>query len=436
MGSGAPQVFANGGPAMPDVSRTPSPIENQIGETDQQLRKFQTQDKTPFGSPTNHPGVGGKILHALSVAGNIAGDIFAPNEMSLIPRTERYREGQENKLTGRLKELSQEGSEEDERGAVTRKTDAETTEIPADSASRRGVEDATAGNLESETNLRNNPRPTYQIHDTPQGLMRIDVQQGIAQPVTANGEAVGSPIKTLPPQTIMVGGVPHDVLFDNKGQKVADLGVHYEKPNAAPGVTMVIPDGQGGGKVERLTPGSTVAPGAMSATQFGSTNTPTSQMRNAAVQASLVHEQMPQLIQQIDSMSNDLGPVAGQWNEYMQGKVGMDNPKFADLRANLLMMSSAVALMHARGRLPENLREEFDHAINAPKQTAANLKAVLGRIDQWTVANMNMMGGERTQHGAGAAEAPSQLNPGDVVDGYKYLGGDKASQSNWQKVEK
>ena len=77
----------------------------------------------------------------------------------------------------------------------------------------------------------------------------------------------------------------------------------------------------------------------------------------------------------------------------MQGKVGLDNPKMAGLRADLLMMSSAVALMHARGRLPENLREEFDGAINAPKQTPENLIAVLNHINQWTQANISAMGG-------------------------------------------
>ena len=135
-------------------------------------------------------------------------------------------------------------------------------------------------------------------------------------------------------------------------------------------------------------------------------NTPTTQMRNVGAQASLVHEQTPQLLQQIDQMKDALGPVSGRWNEYMQGKIGMDNRQFADLRANLLMYSSAVALMHARGRLPENLREEFDRAINAPKQTPANLEAVIKRIDQWTSANMNAMqpGGEpgtETQSGSG-----------------------------------
>jgi len=79
----------------------------------------------------------------------------------------------------------------------------------------------------------------------------------------------------------------------------------------------------------------------------------------------------PEVLARIDALTPKLGPLEGRWNEFMQGKVGGDDRDFAALRSDLLMMSSAVALAHAQGRLPENLREEFDNAINAPKQTPA-----------------------------------------------------------------
>jgi hypothetical protein len=41
--------------------------------------------------------------------------------------------------------------------------------------------------------------------------------------------------------------------------------------------------------------------------------------------------------------------------------------------------------------LPENLREEFDNAINAPQQSAGNLKAAIQKIDDWTTQNMDAM---------------------------------------------
>jgi hypothetical protein len=125
MPSAAPPVFASG-PA-PQVSRTPTPIEQQIGETDQRLRKLQDKDARPFGfagDPSrnlapNHPGVGGKILHALSVAGNIAGDIFAPSTMELIPGTQLNRRDQEASLGKRLQLLTQASTDNQQKEAQT-----------------------------------------------------------------------------------------------------------------------------------------------------------------------------------------------------------------------------------------------------------------------------------------------------------------------------
>lgn len=110
---------------------------------------------------------------------------------------------------------------------------------------------------------------------------------------------------------------------------------------------------------------------------------PTMQMKNVAAQGSIAAQGIPNVIHEVDELKDSLGPVAGRWNEFMQGKVGTDNPAFAGLRADLLMLSSAVALAHARGRLPENLREEFDSMINAPQQDPENIKAVLGHILPW-----------------------------------------------------
>jgi hypothetical protein len=159
MGGGAPPVF-DSGPA-PAVSRIPTPIEGQIDETGQQLRKLQQMDANPYGSPTNHPGVGGKILHALSVAGNIAGDIFAPSTMELIPGTQLNRRVQEGNLSSRLQELTRQQAQDEATGASTAKTKLETEELPGETADKSKLSAAQTANAESETRDRdataNNP---------------------------------------------------------------------------------------------------------------------------------------------------------------------------------------------------------------------------------------------------------------------------------------
>jgi hypothetical protein len=110
---------------------------------------------------------------------------------------------------------------------------------------------------------------------------------------------------------------------------------------------------------------------------------PTSQMKNVSAQAKLAAGQIPDIIKEVHDLGDSLGPVAGRWNEFMQGKVGTDNPAFAGLRADLMMQGTAVALAHARGRLPENLRVEFDTMINSPQQSPANIISVLTHIQPW-----------------------------------------------------
>ena len=187
---------------------------------------------------------------------------------------------------------------------------------------------------------------------------------------------------------VKVGGKLHEVLVNKAtGETIRDLGETTEANSQDHGQNVF----DKSGKMIRLEPGQTAPEGAVTAAGMNTSNTPTTQQRNVGAQAQLVHEQTPHMLSEIDRLKDKLGPVSGRWNEFMQGKIGTEDPDMAGLRSDLLMYSSAVALMHARGRLPENLREEFDNAINAPKQSPENLKAIINRIDGWTAQNMKAM---------------------------------------------
>ena len=392
-----------------------------------------------------HHAILGKILGGLGEGIAKAGDIglsaVAPALAINIPGTEYHHAAQ---IHGLNKQIGSEETEQ-EKEAQTAHTAAETE------------------------NLKN-PPDKFAPLPTEQGYQAFDPRKGTVQPLT---DAQGKPlepfsaakVKTIDEQaydSLTQGGKSPvealDTIYGAKNTKTEDLPhlyldalqagdmakaalikrAHEEtqvKPMQPPGVTMIVPQADGTQKVERLTPGQTVGAGAQTAAGVNSANTATTQQRNVVAQAQLVHNETPQVLAQIDQMKDALGPVAGRWNEFMQGKVGMDNPQMADLRANLLMYSSAVALMHARGRLPENLREEFDHAINAPKQTAENLKAVITRIDKWTADNMQVMGG-----GAHNTAQPEQLESGATQEyggkKYRFKGGDRYDQKNWEEVKK
>jgi hypothetical protein len=151
---------------------------------------------------------------------------------------------------------------------------------------------------------------------------------------------------------------------------------------------------------------------------------PTGTMRNIAGQAQIAANGIPDVIREIDALGDSLGPVAGRWNEFIQGKVGTDNPAFAGLRADLLMVSSAVALAHARGRLPENLREEFDQMINAPQQDPENIKAVLSHILPWMQNVASTMAGS-------IPSTPRRGGPGGPVGDAANKSGGAKKKLNW-----
>jgi hypothetical protein len=71
----------------------------------------------------------------------------------------------------------------------------------------------------------------FELHDTDQGPMMINKQTGEAQPVTANGQPVGAKVQLKESQPIMgPDNKPHTYMLDQQGNKVVDLGVHYERP--------------------------------------------------------------------------------------------------------------------------------------------------------------------------------------------------------------
>ena len=99
----------------------------------------------PEGLAPNHPGKLGHVLHALSVAGNIAGNIVAPNAMALIPQTQLGMKAEEAGLTNRIGKEAKEESQNQERGAKTAEAQEETKEAPKKLAGELGLQGAQRG---------------------------------------------------------------------------------------------------------------------------------------------------------------------------------------------------------------------------------------------------------------------------------------------------
>lgn len=410
---GTPVPLITRGTSAPPATVTAPPPTTPTPLTDPNTTRDLNERNRLISTGSGVSQVKNPVARGLLRAADIAGTAFFPNITAQIPGTELHH----NVLVKRAEGAVNEDVNRAKENATTAETEARTAAIPGEEALRT----AQTAEAKARTKTLENPNDKAEAKtiETDQGIMQWNPQtQRYDIPV---GQAPGKQTENthvLPDGTVVavhndpktgkstaevlyqgkpsekpghviqreVGGKLHNILIDAEtGKDRMDLG-ETRQPNAPSndhGVTMIGKDG----KVYRLEPGQTVPEGAQTPTQAGSVNTPTTQQRNVASQAQLVHEQTPYMLSEIDRLKDKLGPMQGRWNEFIQGKVGMQDPDMAGLRADLLMYSSAVALMHARGRLPENLREEFDQNINNPGQDFKNLKAVITKIDNWTVKN-------------------------------------------------
>ncbi len=214
---------------QPNVSG-PDEQQQQINHDQAQLQKIHWHQEHPSGTAENHPGVAGRIAHVLSVAGNIAGNIVAPNVMANIPGTQLGMQEQESGLAKRLNDEVGDESTNQARNAMTAKTEQETATAPAESASKQALQKAQTENLASETEMGNNPPPQYEIHDTAAGPLFVNKKTGQAQHLSVDGTPIGPKLQTKVVQLEM-GGKPHQVLVDDAtGVPIKDMGETGEKP--------------------------------------------------------------------------------------------------------------------------------------------------------------------------------------------------------------
>jgi hypothetical protein len=316
-----------------------------------------------------------------------------------------------------LQNLSKEESTEGYQGAETAKDEAQTAGIPR--------EQDDAHNLSESEVSEHNAQAANLLHPQAKTDFEAWSQQNPGHPIeewlklqNANkpAEHVAG---MLNGRTMMADFRPADgKYYSPDGQELKGF---QPVPPPVPAASIVLNPSQAGGyDAQAVRPGSHIAPGAVTVSGMNTVDTPTTQQRSASGRAATVVAMAPEVLSRIDALAPKLGPIEGRWNEYMQGKVGSDDPDFAALRSDLLMMSSAVALAHAQGRLPENLREEFDRAINAPKQTPENLKATINAMLPWLQQMQSQ--GQPNQRGTSpqGQQGSAPQRPANVPPSYHF----------------
>jgi len=148
----------------------------------------------------------------------------------------------------------------------------------------------------------------------------------------------------------------------------------------------------------------------------------TQTMKTMKQQAAATLPQLDKTLDETEKVAAKLGPVEGRWNDFWQGKVGASDPEFAHYKDQVAMVSSAVTLAHARGRMSNELFEHFQKMFDAGKQSPENMIQALNVAKDWLTDYAHMGEAPAPAGGGGGAAVPAQepARPSNVPAGYKF----------------
>jgi hypothetical protein len=175
--------------------------------------------------------------------------------------------------------------------------------------------------------------------------------------------------------------------------KLKEFGFNYEPSTLSPEEQATMPTDQAGQLVGLHSP---LKPGG--------------QTVMAAQRASNVVAELPRIRQEVTQLANEIGPGAGRWNDLWSGKGGFTNPQYTRVHADQDFLSSAVALAHAYGRMPQPIIAKFDKLYADSSQSAENFLAALDIAQEWmpVIARGGQTAGEKGM-------TPSASAPGGGV---------------------
>jgi hypothetical protein len=123
------------------------------------------------------------------------------------------------------------------------------------------------------------------------------------------------------------------------------------------------------------------------------TNSPdklTNTMKTMKQQAQATLPEIDNAIKETNEVADLLGPEKGRWNNFIQGTIGSPDPRYAHYVDEIHMVSTAVTLAHARGRMSNELFESFQRMFDAGKQSPENMIQALQVSKEWLTGYANM----------------------------------------------
>jgi hypothetical protein len=412
-----PQVF--------EAPQPPSPQDRQETMLGGRLEQDYQKDLHPFGTPENHPGVWGKIGHALSYATG------GPNRRLM---EEQGIEGRLNKLAELQAQMGVQGAQAGNLTAEAGKNTEETREMPAEAASKEGLEGAETENQKSEA-----AEHAAAVADPP---LAIGYAHAVNAALKAGRDPATDPIvqhlsdaiTSIQKQTAPKGahfiqreinGKPHTVAVDDlTGADIKDEGETGEKPpvvNVNAGEAALDREATRLGKpyekgvsdanaqLEKIADARTMINGSAEAQALGVPKVLTALVSG---QGSGVRITQPEL-NAIAKARGLAGDVQGTLNSWAgKGKLTPEQQQqltgiLDDVQQRIL----AKQAIHSAALDSINGAASRQDVIKADKEA----RQKINDLEKGATSN--------------------SPKPGTVENGYRFRGGDPARQENWEKAQ-
>lgn len=230
-------------------------------------------------------------------------------------------------------------------------------------------------------------------------------------------------------------------LVDAKGNVTGRFNTHkgtmdpidntggFRKSPVPPPSYTILPDATGGIGGKFNSKSGEVSPVNASPAPNARKSPVPSAIANREFQAGVVERSYNHVSELVDKYADQIGPGAGRWNS-VKDLFGDPSPKAKELQGAVLSHMSLQPALH--GMRSTQMVTELEKRLGSGRFTAAALKAGLKGLNNAVVQTDSQY---RQNYGnQGAMQQPGAPQVGEVVDGYKYKGGDPSQQSNWEKA--
>ena len=417
-----------GGPVAPAPDADPMQIiqQHQL----QRLQKDYTKDENPYGSPQNHPGFLGKLAHGLNVA------------TGGINRRTDEEQGIEKELSGTVGDVAANR----EKNATSGHLEAETPEVAPNAESERNARDVGTATAQQALDMGpslivghahavnqaiaagRNPADdpiVQQYEDAIQSTQRAQASKAFQHVAgTAGGKdmyANYDPNKGV--YTDLQGNVLTDFKPKDKAMQGA-LGQYapvrlltslmqtaYRDnpallPVLKPLMSKIMAQYGGEGAAETMAAIPAGQPENSEGAPIGLSmpEAPTGATRSRGQFAESVLPSMEDAKTEIANLGDQLGPMAGRYNELATSKIGAYGPEFTGLQTTLHNVATAWMRLHANS---DAARQDFINQLRAA-QSPENLVAALDSIEKQAKDYVNQ-GKGRSAKNAGGGNAPKVL---------------------------